>query len=370
METKIKVQIDYVMEAIETLFRYANQEDYHKLKQSLMNKYTLNTNVLDKLDKVIRISDTVYQKMNIDEDTLNFYFKKINNASLCIARIVLLIHPDIASENLNDRVQILHNLTKEDIYLRVATILSEHDMLETDSMSEIKSLEDLIKVVDQMEISSQDKWNLTKVFLDYEKYLNELTKILNEIITYIEACSNEITDIMNLFITSWERYLITNDIDSYLEKQLNINIGNEAEKVCMIPSIMACNSITLTMVTDKNLSSNNQKILYMYTGILFDDSFDTSKKQMNAVSISNQLKLLGDKNKLEILLKIKENKAYGQELADYLGLTTATISHHMSSLMDAGFVFIEKDNNRVYYSLNKDKINEVLQLAKQALIDS
>jgi DNA-binding transcriptional ArsR family regulator len=369
LKTNINIHIDYVMEAIELLFRYANKEDFHKLKQSLMNKYSLNNCVIDKLDKVILISDSVYKKMNIDEETLNFFFKRINSASLCLGKIILLMHPDITSENLMDRINKIRSLDMEEIYIRVGTILREHDMLESDNAKEIESLEDLIKVIDQMEISNQEKWNLTKVFLHYEKYLDELASIIKEIIIYLDACSDKITELINQFKESWERYLLTNEIDTYLDNQLNINLGHEVDMVYMIPSIMACNSISLTMATDMINTSNKQKVLYMYTGILFDDSFDTSKKQMNAVSISNQLKLLGDKNKLEILLKIKDNKAYGQELAEYLGLTTATISHHMSTLMDAGFVFIEKENNRVYYSLNKDKIDEVLQLAKQALID-
>ena len=72
------------------------------------------------------------------------------------------------------------------------------------------------------------------------------------------------------------------------------------------------------------------------------------------------LKLLSDRSKLEILSYIKNKKAYGSELAKQLNLTNATVSHHMSGLVNAGLVIMEKEDTKIYYRANIEEISEVL----------
>ena len=111
---------------------------------------------------------------------------------------------------------------------------------------------------------------------------------------------------------------------------------------------------------------------YIYTvGILFDDDFrigvsgeDMKEKQEHSLKV---LKMLSDSSKFEILSYIKDKSAYGSQLAKHLGLTTATISHHMSALMSAGLVTMDTKESKVYYKGNTKAIAEVLDYCKQVL---
>ena len=73
------------------------------------------------------------------------------------------------------------------------------------------------------------------------------------------------------------------------------------------------------------------------------------------------LKLLADKSKFQILAHVRDEAAYGSELAKRLELTTATVSHHMNALLAAGLVEVRHVENRVYYTANKEALKEVLE---------
>lgn len=73
----------------------------------------------------------------------------------------------------------------------------------------------------------------------------------------------------------------------------------------------------------------------------------------------NYAKVLSDGSKLEILRLLSQRSYINRELAEALGLSTATISHHMSVLTELGLVRTAISANRVLYDLNRDKLKEL-----------
>ena len=71
-------------------------------------------------------------------------------------------------------------------------------------------------------------------------------------------------------------------------------------------------------------------------------------------------KVLSDGSKLEILRLLAQRSYINRELAEALGLSTATISHHMSVLTELGLVHTTIAANRILYDLNREKLTEVM----------
>lgn len=92
------------------------------------------------------------------------------------------------------------------------------------------------------------------------------------------------------------------------------------------------------------------------------------KEGLSIESICNGLKLLSDKSKFDILCYVSRKSAYGAQIAKELKLTTPTISYHMQALMNAGFIQVRKENNRLYYSMNRDFVEIFLESAKEKLL--
>ena len=53
------------------------------------------------------------------------------------------------------------------------------------------------------------------------------------------------------------------------------------------------------------------------------------------------------------------------ELAQELGLSAATMSHHMSALLTCGLVRLTKREGRVYYSLERQAVRRMLTTLEQ-----
>ncbi|MCC7431081.1 winged helix-turn-helix transcriptional regulator [bacterium] len=74
-------------------------------------------------------------------------------------------------------------------------------------------------------------------------------------------------------------------------------------------------------------------------------------------------KALSDKNRLRILKMLQEKSLCVCEITEILGLSTATVSVHLSLLKNAGLVTDSKDGRWVNYFLVKNpKTNEVASL--------
>ena len=73
------------------------------------------------------------------------------------------------------------------------------------------------------------------------------------------------------------------------------------------------------------------------------------------------LKVIADETRLRILGLLSERDHTGKELAEKVGLTPPTVSHHMRKLNDAGIVIATADAQRVIYSLNTTLLKRVGQ---------
>jgi len=67
-------------------------------------------------------------------------------------------------------------------------------------------------------------------------------------------------------------------------------------------------------------------------------------------------KALSDRTRLRIVGLLAERPRYVQELADALGVSAPTVSHHLFRLRAAGLVAAGRQTTQVYYRLETDRI--------------
>lgn len=85
--------------------------------------------------------------------------------------------------------------------------------------------------------------------------------------------------------------------------------------------------------------------------------------------VDRLLKVLSDKRRVEIIKMLSFKPYYGYEIAAKLELTPATVNYHINLLMDADILTFDREENKVYYTLNKDKIKELLRETSMMLIN-
>ena len=85
----------------------------------------------------------------------------------------------------------------------------------------------------------------------------------------------------------------------------------------------------------------------------------------DALVLATALKVLAEPARLRLLSLIRSSeggRATTGVLAEKLGLTQPTITHHLGSLLDAGFVHRERDGRQTWYWVNTDGVQAIRQL--------
>jgi len=99
---------------------------------------------------------------------------------------------------------------------------------------------------------------------------------------------------------------------------------------------------------------------YEFSGLFTSDAYEMIEKLRTARHNNPVIKALSDGSKFDILLSLNHSPKYNLELAEELGLTAATISHHMQALLAHNLVSVEKRDGRVYYTLVKEPIRDII----------
>ena len=132
--------------------------------------------------------------------------------------------------------------------------------------------------------------------------------------------------------------------------------------ICVTPVLY--NSMGFRFFVDQPLNK------LVYVGMIYEDLDEMKNKQKRRQeSTESQLKAIADPTRLLIVRMLSRRPHYVQELADSLGLSPATLSHHLKVLLEAMLAGIGVEGRRSYYSLNAQELSG-LAMDLQAMADT
>jgi len=79
---------------------------------------------------------------------------------------------------------------------------------------------------------------------------------------------------------------------------------------------------------------------------------------------------LADPSRLRIVRLLMERPRYGQELATLLGISGATISHHVGELSKAGILRLERRGQRTYFHIQSEALLALLDESRRYLFET
>jgi ArsR family transcriptional regulator len=97
--------------------------------------------------------------------------------------------------------------------------------------------------------------------------------------------------------------------------------------------------------------------------------FEVVEKAMESITVI--FKALGERNRLRVFLALMETEELCVcEVGEFLGLAPATVSRHMSILLRAKLIDLQKRGKWVYYSIKKDVDPLLVQWIWQSVRDA
>lgn len=365
MQTVIKKEINYVEEAGILLFHYVNSISYEKMMAESSRNFAYSKEIFDrKYEHILAIYNYVTDNMRFDKCKLEFYFKEIGSTQMSLSHYLLPICTGSQYETLEECKTAAAGKSKSEIIEDFDEILSQYLRIgKSGDEGKPRTLEDLMRIMDKTELNTEDKWKIVQAFIDREKHIEEVCVILDKTIRLLEECGDRIGRLEQEFYDYWTDYAKNADLLKILQEYTNIVWKYSGEGTFITPSIFEPQSISFRINDEEE-----KKPDIIHLGVILDSNLTFRHSQVDGEKLNTALKLLSDKSKFEILKLIKDKPAYGFEIANALNLSTSTISYHMNGLITAKLIKLEKDANKIYYSINKEAISQFLEDIRTMLL--
>lgn len=214
----------------------------------------------------------------------------------------------------------------------------------------------LIAFLEASAFDSQTKWEAVKIFSRQEAYYNEVAAILAEVMGLLRSkYAREISELTLSFYNYWSNCQENIDIVETIRDRISWKLSDAGQ--LLVPLIFSPFYVSIAV----NEAETGRKDI-IRIGIMLDKRFELLyNRSMSKEDIVDIGKLLSDKSKVDILELVSQRPCYGKELANALGLSTATISYHVNALLKAGCLKAEVISNKVYYSIDIEKLSAYME---------
>lgn len=238
-------------------------------------------------------------------------------------------------------------------------LLNESD-LSRDLKLPFESISAFAAWLQEQDYALDDKYDCLQLYSRYQEFKEYLLPLVEKVSGLIERRLPFFEEHIARSVASLRRQFGDGGV-AFLKSELNFTL-DEQDDYMIIPSVIGHNSMYIT-------SDILPYSLLMAVGInIFDLKALDRKYNWAATKLPEFLKLLSDSTKLSILQHLRQERAYSGQLADALGLSGPTISHHMSLLTNLRLVGIEKLGNRIYYELDTVTISAYLEELRRSLL--
>ena len=356
MNTTVRRGINWIQEAMNLLENGYSNERYAVLSarwQARRGERAQHARAV--LAELTRMEQAVRARLADRQEQLDFFFRPLTQNGLDNAVLLLSWRCYGGYESLQDARQRLLSRTEQQ---RAEDFLKALQNVEY--VDAAGGVAQLFQELVECGLTGEQKQTVGQMFFHYEEYLNRLLGLLDGAISAMQPWQGFLAAEAEACSDYWQSALAETDILAWLYRRFQLALDESPSGCEMIPSVTGCQSLALAWDPQ-----STRYVLRM--GVLLDVIGE--EPEADPAALCEALKLLGDRSKMDILRILKEQRAYGSELARKLGLTTPTISHHMQALIDCNLVGLEKVNNRVYDQINRRRLEELLEELRGALLE-
>jgi DNA-binding transcriptional ArsR family regulator len=199
------------------------------------------------------------------------------------------------------------------------------------------------------------KWACIDFCLNYEAHMKRAFALLDSVSALIAEKAEPLEMMAESCARSLRALCDSGEFETALRKKGLTLDTTECE---IVPCAMRFSAVSLHSTE----LDGAHRVLIRY-GVRVDELTRLAEEQRSAGDeILRYVKAMGDKTRMQILLKLKEAPQYGQDIVAFTGLTAATVSHHMSELVSAGLITLEKQGTRILYRLCAEKVERLIAL--------
>ena len=359
-------------ETIEAIYQQVNGIHFADKRNDIFLKYGKKLTAAQRArlevlcERLAQVQQELFQDFS-ENPRLTYYFQRWDTENkwqnMCLAKLMIFSFLDIQTTDFQASL---------DKTLETAQTLLSRPFLLFDLNSggmSIRAAEpgetvpDLMDQLDQIAIEEQYRWKIYKMLQKYPEAFQELAELITPVARKLEQALEEFMPVAQETYDHWQDYFQEHSFADLLENLTNQEVARDQLDTYVNLGFFSGSDMIYTYG-----ALANKDFRQVYIGILINENFRVNRLQMTDEAICNLLKVISDRSKFEILRRVSRSPSYCQELAREMNLTTATISRHMSILLDAGLVRSRRGESRIYYDLNQDAITNLCDTVCNALL--
>lgn len=349
--------INYLREAVNLAsiaYKPENRDDYevivnfHKFnitkadyREIFANDTQFKKNVYKAARKVVKkypdLSGYFVHAHDVGEETANLWSKlRIDSIE------------DLDENNFRDAI-------KSAIYFASGEGVEDNEILKNpDDYSD----GDIVKMILDLEAEGFETLNMINNFINAASMLGSVKELLIELRTLIMEHIHLVKDSYDKMV---EYYRSIDKEDFFGYKLLEMSSMAKRGHLKVYVDLILSNQLSARFIVN-GFTDEKDYDVFVGVGYLFEkvQSYQIEKVE-TGVEIKEQIKELSDDTRLKILKLLSVRAYYGKELADELGLSAATISHHLERLTSKNLAIWELDGRRAFINLNKNAIRRIGQ---------
>ena len=351
IEENISIYFNIVFDFITSLARIENNQHIDDLKK----EYGLSGN--PDINKWVVDVNNSFNKNQ--KEKLKFYFEKDNNPALGLTDYIYKLMLDIDELKIDT---FLDNLTEINTHELLSYLLHKgyygNKDITVELIDEWINSRNLFNIIDDnYELSIEGKWNVFKILSKPRESKKELITLLRY---YYNDFYKEEAENVYQFLQNYCREketLIKNTVIKFIDNLFanGKSSFNFSKKIEVIPIYFG-----------EMMSITEPEENYCVIGYRYHEFVDKAFSNINSIEEqAHVFKALGDETRLKILQELLSGPKYMTELGETLEVSTPTINYHIKKFFNAGLVQIDKAENRIYYKLRKDKLQNVIKVMKE-----
>lgn len=372
----ISKEIDYLREAVILLRIVSGSDNMARLEKRILSAVGKPTDRIRQILQLLKdIVQEAQERFQEQKKEIDYYFQCDEHTSLTAGDMVLLYEncPSAAPGKEAEQLRLFwQSLDEESYYGQFGECLTAYES-GLDALEHPKALTDpmeILRTILKLNIPEEEKWKLQQIFLEPQKHREQVLPLLQGAVSLLHGHDRKIAPLTEEFYLFWSRTLEHTDIYDYIQENLGSALGKCQWGTVIRPQLMRPGTLGMQLKTQRGAFVPSPA--YCWIGILYGEDLairsvlDGEEGNRQEIALY-ALKLLSDKSKFEILAYIRNRQAYGTELARQFGLTTATISHHMSTLVGEGLVEVTREDNKVFYRSRTEALRSILEYCLETL---
>lgn len=192
-------------------------------------------------------------------------------------------------------------------------------------------------------IPEAEKWKLFYLIHDGRETKRRFIELIKRFYTeYYQSKENEFHQ---------KQLAYVNDLDTN-DPRLNqlfasFDMHEDERDIVLLPSYTLGSGIIVSSVR-----------LFCVLGTHYFDVHEIARDEKDILEV---LKVLADEQRVRLLQLLNKRPHYGMELAQLLGVSNSTVSHHISALLEHKLITSKRIENKVYFKTNQSEMTNVLE---------